>query len=306
VTRDVNRAWALRYAEAGISIFPCTADSTKRPLIRWRKGSTTDSAHIAALWNRWPGSLVGIDLHKCGLVVFDADRHDKCADGVAAFAALVRRHCADLSAVPITHTPSNGFHFYFRQPADPLGNREGDLPDGINVRGSGGLAVAPFCVRPDGQSYRSVAGHPSVIDAFRAGTIPIVPDWLIEIVHKPAGREPWIAGPSIVPNIKAGDACGDNRERAWASAALQSCIADLSNSPNGHRNNTLNAVAYRLGRIVARGWLNRGNVEGHLQAAADSCGLVADDGIAAVKKSIASGLNAGIKLPVPDLRERSR
>jgi Bifunctional DNA primase/polymerase, N-terminal len=304
--RDLNREWALRYAEAGISVFPCTADTRKRPLIRWREGSTTNAAHIAALWNRWPCSLVGIDLHKCGLVVLDADRHDNCADGVAAFAALVRRHRADLSVVPITHTPSNGYHFYFRQPPDPLGNREGDLPDGINVRGSGGFAVAPFCVRPDGQGYRSVAGHPSLIAAFQAGTIPIAPDWLIEIVRKPACPE--IASPSIVPtvDVNVGDACGDNRERAWASTALQSCIANLSNCPNGHRNNTLNAVAYRLGRIVARGWLDRGTVEGELQAAAQSCGLVADDGIATVKKSIASGLNAGIKLPVPDLRERSR
>jgi hypothetical protein len=304
--RDLNREWALRYAEAGISIFPCTADSTKRPLIRWRDGSTTDSAHIAALWNRWPGSLVGIDLHKCGLVAFDADRHDGAADGVAAFASLVRRHRADLSAVPITHTPSNGYHFYFRQPVDLLGNREGDLPDGINVRGSGGLVIAPFCVRPDGQSYRSVAGHPSLIAAFQAGTIQIVPEWLIEIVRKPACREPRIASPSIVPSVNAGHACGNKRELAWASTALQSCIADLSNSPNGHRNNTLNAVAYRLGRIVARGWLNRSSVEGQLQAAADSCGLTADDGVIAVKQTISSGLNAGLQLPVPDLRERSR
>jgi hypothetical protein len=304
--RDLNREWALRYAEAGISVFPCTADSKKRPLIRWRNDSTTNAAHIAALWSRWPGSLVGIDLHKCGLVVFDADRHDRCADGVGAFADLVRKHGANLSAVPITHTPSNGFHFYFRQPVRPLGNREGDLPDGINVRGSGGFVVAPFCVRPDGKSYRNVAGHPRLIAGFQTGTIPTVPDWLVKIVRKPARGKTRNANASIAVNASVGDACGNKRERAWASVALQSCISDLSNCANGHRNNTLNAIAYRLGRIVARGWLNRSNVEGQLQAAARNCGLIADDGIAAVKKSITSGLNAGIKLPVPDLRERSR
>jgi hypothetical protein len=301
--RDLNREWALRYAEAEFHVFPCDANS-KAPLIKWREHSTTNAAGIVTLWNRLPGSLVGIDLHKGNLFVVDADRHDKRADGVAAFAALVRKHRADLSGVPITNTPSNGFHFYFRQPLEPLGNREGDLPDGINVRGSGGFVIAPFCVRPDGRSYRSVTGHPSLIDAFQAGAIPIVPDWLVQIIRKPPACLPRIASPSIVPDI--GDARGDNRERAWASAALRSCVADLSNCPNGRRNNTLNAVAYRLGRIIGRGWLNRANVEGHLQAAAHSCGLVADDGIAAVRQTIASGLNAGIKLPVPDLRERSR
>jgi hypothetical protein len=52
------------------------------------------------MWNRWPGSLVGIDLHKCGLVVFDADRHNGRADGVGAFATLLRKYDTDLSAVP--------------------------------------------------------------------------------------------------------------------------------------------------------------------------------------------------------------
>jgi hypothetical protein len=60
-----------------------------------------------------------------------------------------------------------------------------------------------------------------------------------------------------------------------------------------------------LGRIVSRGWLDRNEVESQLDAAAHNCGLIADDGIRAVHATIASGLNAGIKLPMPDLRERA-
>src|SRR6202022_4828467 len=95
IGRDLNRDWALRYAETGISVFPCAADN-KCPLIRWRSGSATNAGCIAAMWNRWPGSLVGIDLHKCGLVVFDADRHNGRADGVGAFATLLRKYDTDL------------------------------------------------------------------------------------------------------------------------------------------------------------------------------------------------------------------
>jgi hypothetical protein len=184
-----------------------------------------------------------------------------------------------------------------------LGNREGDLPNGINVRGSGGFTIAPYCVRPDGKGYRSVAGHPSLIASFQSSTIPIVPDWLIEIVRKaraPTGTQLPVE-PITVPGLSS-----SRRTHAWALAALQYCITDLSRCPNGHRNNTLNAVAYRLGRIVARGWLDRRNVERQLHAAADTCGLISDDGVMAVTATIASGLNAGIKLPVPDLRERRR
>ena len=45
--RDTNREWALRYGEAGISVFPCSTDGKKRPLIRWRNDSTTDALAIA-------------------------------------------------------------------------------------------------------------------------------------------------------------------------------------------------------------------------------------------------------------------
>jgi bifunctional DNA primase/polymerase-like protein len=303
MSRDLNRDWALRYAEIGISVFPCAADD-KRPLIRWRSGSTTNTGRIVEIWNQWPGSLVGIDLHKCGLVVFDADRHNVCADGVTAFAALLREHDTDLSAVPITHTPGNGFHFYFRQPDQLLSNREGDLPAGVNVRGSGGFAIAPFCVRPDGKSYRNVAGRPSLITSFKAGTIPTVPDWLIEIVRK---STIWVGSATAAAEaISVSRGLGSKRERAWAVAALQCCITDLANCPTGHRNNHLNAISYRLGRIVSRGWLDRNEVANQLQAAAYDCGLIADDGIRAVHSTIASGLNAGINQPVADLRERGR
>jgi hypothetical protein len=302
MSRDLNRDWALRYAETGISVFPCAAEN-KCPLIRWRSGSATNAGCIAAMWNRWPGSLVGIDLHKCGLVVFDADRHNGRADGVGAFATLLRKYDTDLSAVPIIHTPNNGFHFYFRQPDELLTNREGDLPEGVNVRGSGGFAIAPFCVRRDGKSYHNFAGHPNLITSFKAGTIPIVPNWLIEIVRKPTICVGSIIATQAI-SVSSGD--GNKRERAWAVAALQRCMTDLANCPIGHRNNVLNAVSYRLGRIVSRGWLDRKQVESQLQAAAYDCGLISEDGIRAVHTTIASGLNAGMKLPAPDLQERGR
>jgi hypothetical protein len=300
---DHNRDLALPCAGAGFSVFPCAADATKRPLIRWRSRSTTNPDIIAALWTKWPGSLVGIDLHKCELLVIDADRHDGCADGVAAFAALTRKYRADLSAVPMTLTPGNGIHFYFRQPAEPLGNREGYLPDGINVRGSGGLVIAPSCITENGKHYGSLAGHPNLIAAFAAGSIPVVPSWLVDIIHVRAiDRASHVA--TLPRDNIAPAGSGNKRERAWALAALNGCIADLAGCPPGRRNHTLNAVAYRLGRIAARGWLERGDVERYLQSAAEQCGLIVDDGARPTQATLASGLNAGIKAPAPELGAR--
>jgi len=295
VTRDINRSWALRYAEAGVSVFPCKADATKIPLIKWRAGSTTDTSTIAGWWNRWPNSYVGIDLHKCGLVVLDADRHDGGADGVAAISVLFRQHSADLSSVPITQTPGNGFHFYFRQPNDePLGNRAGDLPDGIDVRGAGGLTIAPYCVRPDGKSYRGLARHPDLIAAFKAGIIPVIPAWLVEIIQPPVRSEP------IVITKQHG-----HRFERYAAAALERMAKDLAAKPhNTGRNNDLNRMAWKMGTMVARGWINQSEVERALFQAADACALARDTGPRSVRATIASGLKAGLSHPHPDLRNR--
>jgi hypothetical protein len=294
MTRDLNRDWALRYAETGISVFPCAADK-KVPLIKWRAGSTIDARSIATWWHRWPGALVGIDLHKCGLLVLDADRHAGGADGVAALATLLRKHQTSTSTIPITHTPGDGFHLYFRQPAEPLGNREGNLPEGINVRGSGGLTIAPHCIRPDGKHYRSLAGHPDLITAFKTGTIPVLPHWLVEIIRP---------RPAPMPPIKISRADG-RREHAYACAALTRAAQQLAAKPaESGRNQELNLTAWKMATMAARGWIDPGEVANVLFQAATACRLVADTGARAVQATISSGINAGLARPHPDLKDR--
>jgi hypothetical protein len=55
-------------------------------------------------------------------------------------------------------------------------------------------------------------------------------------------------------------------------------IADLEDVPPGGRNDTLNHVAWKLGRWIAAGALEQAGVEDALYAAVKANGLVADDG----------------------------
>jgi hypothetical protein len=61
-----------------------------------------------------------------------------------------------------------------------------------------------------------------------------------------------------------------------------------------------------MGRMVARGWITRSEVERVLFCAATNCGLVKDTDAEAVRATIASGLNAGMLQPHPDLKDRPR
>jgi hypothetical protein len=81
-------------------------------------------------------------------------------------------------------------------------------------------------------------------------------------------------------------------------------MAELAGAANGTRNETLNAIAYRLGRMVARGWVARTDVEAALIGAMHANGYVSDDGIAAVEATLRSGLDAGVAEPHPDIPEQ--
>lgn len=91
------------------------------------------------------------------------------------------------------------------------------------------------------------------------------------------------------------------RERAYAATALDRNAQELAATATGRRNDTLNAIAYRMGKFVAAGWIDRDVVEDALTDASDRCGLTDDDGDASVLRTLESGLSAGMKRPVGPL-----
>jgi hypothetical protein len=91
------------------------------------------------------------------------------------------------------------------------------------------------------------------------------------------------------------------RERAWAEAALDSLANELAATKEPGRNDKLYKCAFRMGTMIARGWIGRDEVETALYGAALACGLVNDDGEAQTRRSIDSGLEGGIGEPHHDL-----
>jgi len=104
------------------------------------------------------------------------------------------------------------------------------------------------------------------------------------------------------PTASAGE--GGYRERQYAKAALDGCAIQLANSTPGGRNDALNKAAFRLGTMIARGWIPRATVEQRLYEAADQNGSVKDDGSPAALATIKSGIEAGLREPHADLQNR--
>src|SRR5262245_2605155 len=84
----------------------------------------------------------------------------------------------------------------------------------------------------------------------------------------------------------------------YGRTALRDECEKLAAMPkDSGRNNALNTAAFSLSQLVAGGELQEADVVNHLFAAAEKCGLVAEDGAASVRATIASGAKAGREQP---------
>jgi len=286
VMENTNLTAALDLAAAGIKIFPAGAD--KRPLFKqWQEIATTERDIISEWWRRVPHALPAIPCGANGLLVIDLDRHGNGSDGVSAFEALVARHGALPTGVPIVKTPNNGLHLYFRQPTrEPLGNSRGNLPAGCDVRGAGGFVIGPGAVLPDGRGWTLVAERPPVTQAAQLG-------WIESILRRSAA----------LPKDHPSGETSLRRGRAYAAQAMAEIETELALTIEGARNERLYKAAFRLGTMSARKWLTEGEITGALLRACESNQYLREHGHRATLKTIESGIGDGLDVPHDELED---
>ena len=260
--------FALQWAQHGIPVFPAGLD--KRPLVKWKEWAAPDAAKIAATEFPMIGMPTGA---ASGFVVLDVDKKND-VDGLASLAALGIDPWK-LSSV-VTATPSGGYHFWFKSPQDAVRNSAGKIASGVDVRGEGGYVIVPGS--PGYQWY-----SPST----DLNAAPYWPDVFANLLKSEASVLP----PTALTFVQIGQGI------PWASSALTSECQNVRAAMNGTRNSTLNTAAFNVGRKVGAGYLALEEAEKSLFKAAEDVGLVQEDGAAAVRKTITSGINAGRKVP---------
>lgn len=272
-------AAAQALAARGLAVFPVAADC-KAPLTKHGyRDATKELGGVEAMWRPCPTANVAV---ACGGVsgafVLDVDRHKGAPDGLATLAALETDH----GPLPLswrTRTPTGGLHLWLAQPFRQLRNRVGFLP-GLDVRTDGGSVAVPPSRRADGDYRWEVAPwERPLADA---------PAWLLDLVDPPP-----VPRPPRQP-IRAGSF---DRLARYAAAAIEGECGALAATGSGARNHRLFQAAARLGELVGAGLVAEALVEDTLEAAADDCGLVAEDGRHAVLATIRSGLARGVAQP---------
>jgi putative DNA primase/helicase len=86
----------------------------------------------------------------------------------------------------------------------------------------------------------------------------------------------------------------------YAADRLRKFADQLSDALSGTRNNLLNASAYAMGRVIARGWIARDEVERALREAALASGLPSSE----IDDVLRRAIKDGTRNPHPELDER--
>lgn len=256
---------ALEAAERGWHVFPLRPNSKHPALhgadrchqtgdcvhghLKWEQRASTDAHRIRQCWETHAANIA-IATGPSGLIVIDLDtlkpqEPKGTPDGVAAFAALCERAG---QAVPDTYrvrTARGGEHLYFAQPPGAsLHNTAGRLAKKIDTRGWGGYVVAAGSSTPDGP-YTVLDDRPPLV----------LPDWLHDAL-----KQPQRSGNAMAHSLKSAS--------GYAAAALRGEVDNVATAGDGTRNATLLRAARALGRLVASGDLERGEVEEALSRAA--------------------------------------
>jgi Bifunctional DNA primase/polymerase, N-terminal len=297
---------ALRYiAEFGWAVFPANLRNGEKKSYKAAKysggakwGMTQNPAQVERDFDMCREAGVGVPTGRVNGII-DIETDTPKGHGVDGGAALKKLE-AELGPLPETLTfesPSGSRHRIFNYPKG-LGPKvwiktiPGVLGKGVDVKADGGMMIAPPSVRADGV-YRWCNELP-IADLPEA--------WVERIIELCTAKK---AAAADQRDDKPSPNKARSREKAYAAAALAGVAEELADTEPGERNKTLNAVAYRMGRMVARKWIKREDVERALLEAAQACGLVGDDGEDQQRATIASGLKAGMQEPHDDLPEQA-
>jgi Bifunctional DNA primase/polymerase, N-terminal/Primase C terminal 1 (PriCT-1) len=147
---------ALGYRRRGWSPLPLRPRE-KIPILAWEalQHEAASTAEIEGWFARWPDANVGIVTGRVSdLVVLDIDPRHGGEESLRLWEA-------SRGPIPMTVealTGGGGRHLYFAGGREPPRNRAGLAP-GIDLRGEGGMVVAPPSIHPSGRAYRWIEGR---------------------------------------------------------------------------------------------------------------------------------------------------
>jgi len=265
-------------ADHGWAIFPAKIEDEQKKSHKSAKysgganwGATSDPVQVRRDFDKFKGALVGIATLESKLLVLDLDDKNG-VNGVEWLSAEIKKHGEWPDTVEAL-SPSGGWHVYFQYPDFDPKTCAGVVAPGVDVRGHGGMIIAPPSVKPGGTNGYVWKNAPGVYEVAPA------PQWLLDqLPHYNATP----ARPANVPPAPPSPAYGEK--------ALQGEVATLLAAPPGTRNAALNNAAFKLGQLVPDGHLSESLIVERLTEAAADIGQSASEAAATIKSGMTKGM----------------
>jgi putative DNA primase/helicase len=139
----------------------------------WQNEATTDPAAINKWWGRGGPFNIGIVTGApSGIVVLDVDPGN---GGTEALNELENRY-GELPSTIRFLTGGGGTHILFKHPGGCISNSASKIGPGLDIRGDGGLIIAPPSTHVSGRRYAiSVDHHPDDVP------LAYMPEWLLAL-----------------------------------------------------------------------------------------------------------------------------
>jgi hypothetical protein len=282
VANTCNGPAAAKLAtDHGWAIFPAKIDGAQKKSHKSAKysgganwGATSDPVQVQRDFDKFKGALVGIATLESKLLVLDLDDKNG-VNGVEWLSAEIKKHGEWPDTVEGL-SPSGGWHVYFQYPDFDPKTCAGEVAPGVDVRGHGGMIIAPPSVKPGGTKGYVWKNAPGVYEVAPA------PQWLLDQLPHHNARPKTPARPANVPPAPPSPAYGEK--------ALRGEIATLLAAPPGTRNAALNNAALKLGRLVPDGHLSESLIIEQLTEAAARIGLDAVETGATIKSGMTKGM----------------
>jgi hypothetical protein len=260
-----SRNAALRYAGRGWHVFPLVP-RRKVPLTRHGlKDASCDLGLVTAWWAEHPNANIGIACGPSGLVVVDIDGEE----AGHTWADLAARHGGHPRT--LTAATAKGWHLYF---AGQGRSTTGRIAPHVDSRGLGGYVCVPPSIHESGVAYHWLDPDAPVAP---------LPTWIRKALE-----------PTTVAAVGEPEKLPDGTPFTnYGLAALAAFVDEMSGAAEGTRNDTLNAIAYLAGRLVAAGQLAAHVARTELVAAGLAAGLGGEE----VGRTFGSGFAAGLQVP---------
>ncbi len=160
--------------------------------------------------------------------------------------------------------------------------------------------------------WRPADGSPSLTEAYRNGTIPVVPPWIVDLICAPKEKalkneteakdaKSWPVAEPTSSDKSSRDMM--RRGKAYAKAVLRNGCRDLATMPrNSGRNQQANDLALQMGSMIARGWIDRATVFNAVWKACET-NKEAHEEPEKTHDTIERAIADGMKSPHPDLQD---